>query len=55
VAEVQAHVGGFLAKFKVPEEVEFSVDPLPRNPSGKLLKNILRKTGTASFPPDTHL
>lgn len=55
VADVQAHVGRLLAKFKVPEEVEFSVDPLPRNASGKLLKNILRKTGTASFPPDTHL
>lgn len=55
VAEVQAHVGKLLAKFKVPEDVEFSDDPLPRNPAGKLLKNILRKTGTASFPPDTHL
>ncbi|HET8936875.1 MAG TPA: class I adenylate-forming enzyme family protein [Polyangiales bacterium] len=55
VSEVQAHVGKLLAKFKVPEEVEFSDDPLPRNPAGKLLKNILRKTGTASFPPDTHL
>jgi long-chain acyl-CoA synthetase len=55
VAEVQAHVGKLLAKFKVPEEVEFTDDPLPRNPAGKLLKNILRKTGTASFPPDTHL
>jgi len=54
-AEVQAHVGKLLAKFKVPEEVEFSEDPLPRNPAGKLLKNILRKTGSASFPPDTHL
>ena len=43
------------AKFKVPEEIEFTEDPLPRNPAGKLLKNILRRTGTASFPPDTHL
>jgi long-chain acyl-CoA synthetase len=54
-AGVQAHVAKLLAKFKVPEEVEFSDDPLPRNPAGKLLKNILRKTGSASFPPDTHL
>jgi long-chain acyl-CoA synthetase len=54
-AEVKAHVGKHLAKFKVPEEIEFSDDPLPRNPAGKILKNILRRTGTASFPPDTHL
>ena len=37
------------------EEIEFSVDPLPRNPAGKVLKNILRKTGTVSFPPESHL
>jgi len=54
-ADVKAHVGRHLAKFKVPEEIEFSADPLPRNPAGKLLKNILRRTGTTSFPPDTHL
>jgi long-chain acyl-CoA synthetase len=55
VAEVQAHVALHLAKFKVPEDIEFSEDPLPRNPAGKLLKNVLRKVGTPSFPPDTHL
>jgi long-chain acyl-CoA synthetase len=54
-ADVKAHVAARLAKFKVPEEVEFMSDPLPRNPAGKILKNILRRTGTASFPPDTHL
>lgn len=54
-ADVKAHVASHLAKFKVPEEVELTWDPLPRNPAGKLLKNILRKTGSASFPPDTHL
>ncbi len=54
-ADVKAHVAKRLAKFKVPEDVEFSVDPLPRNPAGKILKNILRKTGTVSFPPDSHL
>jgi long-chain acyl-CoA synthetase len=53
--ELRAFVGQHLAKFKVPEEIEFTSDPLPRNPAGKLLKNILRRTGTASFPPDTHL
>jgi long-chain acyl-CoA synthetase len=52
---LRAHVAEHLAKFKVPEEIEFTEDPLPRNPAGKLLKNVLRRTGTASFPPDTHL
>jgi long-chain acyl-CoA synthetase len=42
VAAVQKHVASHLAKFKVPEFVEFTEDPLPRNPAGKLLKNLLR-------------
>jgi long-chain acyl-CoA synthetase len=39
---VQAHVAAHLASFKVPELVEFTDQPLPRNPAGKLLKNVLR-------------
>jgi long-chain acyl-CoA synthetase len=39
---VQAHVAAHLASFKVPEIVEFTEEPLPRNPAGKLLKNVLR-------------
>ncbi|MFD4367377.1 FadD3 family acyl-CoA ligase [Rhodococcus sp. NPDC058521] len=31
-----------LAKFKIPKDVRF-VDALPRNPSGKVLKNVLRE------------
>lgn len=31
-----------LAKFKIPRDVRF-VDTLPRNPSGKVLKNVLRE------------
>ena len=45
-AGVQRHVGAHLARFKVPEIVEFTDQPLPRNAAGKLLKNQLR--GTAS-------
>jgi long-chain acyl-CoA synthetase len=48
---VRAHVAAHMASFKVPEFVDFVEDPLPRNPAGKLLKNVLR--GTGAVPPDT--
>jgi long-chain acyl-CoA synthetase len=48
-AEVRRHVAAHLASFKVPERVEFTDEPLPRNPAGKLLKNLLRGTGTVPF------
>jgi len=47
--EVRSWVAEELANFKVPTYVEFSSDPLPRNPSGKLLKNLLRGSGESSF------
>lgn len=50
--EVREHVAKRLARFKVPEVVEFVEKPLPRNPAGKLLKNLLRGTGSVSFHPD---
>ena len=50
-AGVQRHVAAHLAAFKVPEQVEFTERALPRNPAGKLLKNLLRGTGAASFDP----
>ncbi|HET9728105.1 MAG TPA: AMP-binding protein [Acidimicrobiia bacterium] len=37
-----------LANFKVPEYVELRDEPLPRNPAGKVLKNLLRG-GETSF------
>lgn len=40
--EIQEHCMSRLAKFKVPKEVEF-IDKLPRNPSGKVLKRLLRE------------
>jgi len=48
---VRRHVGSHLAAFKVPEFVDFIDDPLPRNPAGKILKNLLRGTGKVSFDP----
>ena len=47
--DVQAWVAETLANFKVPAYVEVTADKLPRNASGKLLKNVLRGEGEVSF------
>jgi long-chain acyl-CoA synthetase len=49
VADVQAWVAETLANFKVPTYVDFTEEKLPRNASGKLLKNVLRGEGEVSF------
>ncbi|MEZ5381837.1 MAG: class I adenylate-forming enzyme family protein [Microthrixaceae bacterium] len=48
-AELQAWVAAALAAFKVPSQIERWPDKLPRNASGKLLKNVLRGSGPATF------
>ncbi len=48
-AEVRDWVAGTLANFKVPTYVDIVTDALPRNASGKLLKNVLRGEGEVSF------
>jgi long-chain acyl-CoA synthetase len=40
--ELRAHVRNQLAAFKVPVEIQFQDDPLPRNANGKILKPELR-------------
>ncbi|HEY7072953.1 MAG TPA: class I adenylate-forming enzyme family protein [Acidimicrobiales bacterium] len=47
--DVRSWVAGELADFKVPAYVEVRTGPLPRNASGKLLKNVLRGEGEVSF------
>jgi long-chain acyl-CoA synthetase len=47
--EVRAWVAETLAPFKVPAHVELTAEKLPRNASGKLLKNVLRGEGEVSF------
>ena len=42
-AELRAHVANQLAAFKVPVEIQFQTDPLPRNANGKILKSELRE------------
>jgi long-chain acyl-CoA synthetase len=49
--QVRKQVAAHLAAFKVPEFVEFIDRPLPRNPAGKILKNLLRGSGPVSFEP----
>ena len=49
--ELRAHCDARLANFKVPEYVELRDEPLPRNPAGKVLKNLLRGDET-SFSAD---
>jgi len=47
--DVRSWVRAELADFKVPAHVEIRTDPLPRNASGKLLKNVLRGESEVSF------
>ena len=48
-ADVRAWVAETLAAFKVPAHVERWDGKLPRNASGKLLKNVIRGEGHVSF------
>ena len=41
-SDVMGHCKGKLAGYKQPKAVEF-IDEIPRNPSGKILKRILRE------------
>lgn len=47
-AEIVLHCRDFLAGYKVPKQVRFAADPLPRTATGKLLRRELRlKWGSA--------
>lgn len=41
-AQVLEHCSGKIARFKLPKAAVF-VEQIPRNPSGKVLKRILRE------------
>ncbi len=41
--DVVAHCTGKLAKFKIPKKLVITEEPLPRNPTGKVLKRFLRE------------
>lgn len=48
-AELRAWVAATLADFKVPTTIDVYDGPLPRNATGKLLKNLLRGSGDVSL------
>jgi long-chain acyl-CoA synthetase len=47
--ELRQHVRERLAAFKVPERIEFRSEPLPRTPTGKVLKRELRTAAQRLF------
>ena len=51
--ELAAHAGTRLAPFKVPAHIWLVAEPLPRSPSGKLLKRELRETFASGGGADT--
>lgn len=53
VAELAGHLAGRLALFKVPEDWEVTRTPLPRTPSGKVLKWSLKGGAPSPSPEDS--
>ncbi|GAA0193764.1 fatty acid--CoA ligase [Cytobacillus oceanisediminis] len=47
--EIQAHCRRELAAYKIPRVVEF-VDELPKNPTGKILRRVVRDQSPQQFP-----
>lgn len=45
---ILAHARTHLSDYKIPERIEFRQTPLPRNPNGKVVKNMLRSQDTVS-------
>ena len=48
-AEVTAFCAEALATYKIPAHIEITTTPLPRNPSGKVLKHVLSGSGEQTF------
>jgi len=42
-AELQEHLAGRLANYKIPTRIAIVTEPLPRNPAGKFLKREMRE------------
>ena len=48
-ATIRSHCAETLASYKVPAHVDLRLTPLPRNPTGKIMKNILSGTDPGTF------
>ena len=48
--EIRAFCSKHLADYKVPKYIEFLQEPLPRNPGGKVQKEILRTKSMSTLP-----
>lgn len=48
--EIVAHCSGKLGKYKIPKRLVLTDEPLPRNPTGKLLKRVLRERHAGTAP-----
>jgi long-chain acyl-CoA synthetase len=51
VDQLRAFLAQHLAGFEVPRYIQVSADPLPRTPSGKVLKRQIRTAALATLPP----
>ncbi len=51
LGEVVAHCSGKLGKYKIPKKLVLTEEPLPRTPTGKLLKRVLREKYARIAPP----
>lgn len=52
-SELQRHCAARLADYKVPESYTLTLEPLPRNANGKLLKRALRERLAAELAKET--
>lgn len=50
--DIHSHCATNLAGYKVPASIEILSEPLPRNPSGKVLKHVLAERGESGFVED---
>jgi len=49
VADVREHCAVALSSYKIPSHVELRTDPLPRNATGKVMKQVLSGEGENTF------
>lgn len=49
---LRGFLAGHLARFEIPRYLRLADGPLPRTPSGKILKRQLQQAAVAALPPD---